>query len=262
MAEKVNINADMGEGHGAYDIGDDAALLKIVRSANVACGFHGGDASVMHGVVQAAQREGVSIGAHPSFNDLWGFGRRQIDMNPDELEHMVAYQIGALQAMARYAGAKVTHVKAHGALNNMACVRRDYALAISRAVKTVDPSLIHLVMPNTEMERAGEELGLVIAREAFVDRLYEDDATLTPRKMEGAVIKDPDIAAERVVRMVRNQAVYSRSGKAVPVKIDSLCVHGDEPTAIAVAEAARKALEGAGIEIVTLPEMIAPEMIH
>ncbi|MCR9257638.1 MAG: 5-oxoprolinase subunit PxpA [Alphaproteobacteria bacterium] len=256
MAQKVNINADMGEGHGAYDIGNDAALLKIVRSANVACGFHGGDASVMHGVVTAAKAEGVSIGAHPSFNDLWGFGRRQIDMDATELEHMVAYQIGALMAMASYAGLTVTHVKAHGALNNMACVRPDYAMAIGRAIKTVDPGLINLVLPNTELEKAGEELGLVMAREAFVDRLYEDDATLTSRKIQGAVIKDPAFAAERVVNMVRNQVIYSRHGKEIPAKIDSLCVHGDEPTALAVAEAARKGLEDAGIEIVPLPEMI------
>ena len=256
MTRKVNINADMGESFGAYEIGNDAALLKIVRSANVACGFHGGDAGVMRAVALAAKADGVSIGAHPSFNDLWGFGRRQIDMNAKDLEYQIAYQIGAIKAMACYAGIEVTHVKAHGALNNMACVRPDYADAIARAIQTVDPTLINLAMPQTEVERAALELGLPVAREAFVDRLYEDDATLTSRKIEGAVIKDPAVAAERVVRMVQNQTIYSRNGKEIPVKIDSLCVHGDEPTALAVAEAARKALSESGVEIVTLPEMM------
>lgn len=257
MARKVNLNADMGEGFGAYDIGNDLALLPIIGSANVACGFHAGDPNVMHRLVTQAKEHGVSIGAHPGFNDLWGFGRRRIDMKPRDLELMVAYQIGALQAIAAYAGTKVTHVKPHGALNNMAAEIPDYALAIGRAIKTVDASLIYVALAGSEMDKAGETLGLRVAREAFVDRLYDDDGNLTSRKIEGSVIKDPQVAAERVVRMVLEQEIVSRNGKRLPTRIDSLCVHGDEPTAVAVAKAARDGLLAAGVQLVTIPEMLA-----
>ena len=256
MARKVNLNADMGEGFGAYDIGNDEALLSIIGSANVACGFHAGDPNVMHRLVTRAKETGVSIGAHPGFNDVWGDGRRRIDMKPRDLELMVAYQIGALQAIAAYAGTKVTHVKPHGALNNMAAEIPDYALAIGRAIKTVDPSLIYVALAGSEMDKAGESLGLRVAREAFVDRLYEEDGNLTSRKIEGSVIKDPQVAAERVVRMVLDQEIVSRNGKRLPTRIDSLCVHGDEPTAVAVAKAARDGLLAAGVELVTIPQMI------
>lgn len=252
---KVNLNADMGEGFGAYDIGNDTEILKIVTSANVACGMHAGDPNVMHGVVTEAKKLGVSVGAHPGFNDLWGFGRRRIDMKPKDLEYLVAYQIGALQAMCAYAGTKVTHVKPHGALNNMAAESADLAMAIGRAIKTVDPTLIYLALANSEMDKAGDKLGLPVAREAFVDRLYEDDGNLTSRKIEGSVIKDPQFASERVVRMVLDQEIVSRNGKKMPTKIDSLCVHGDEPTAIAVAKATRAGLEAAGVKVVPLTEM-------
>jgi UPF0271 protein len=254
---KVNLNADMGEGFGAYDIGDDMAMLDIVGSASIACGFHAGDPNVMHRVATRAKEKGVSIGAHPGFNDLWGFGRRPIDMRPDDLERMVAYQIGALQAMAACAGTTVTHLKAHGALYNMAAMREDYALAIARAITAVDPAIIYVVLGGSEMEKAGERLGLRVAREAFVDRLYEDDGTLTSRRIAGAVITDPALAAARAVTMVREQVVISRSGAKLPRRIETLCVHGDEPTGVAVARAARDALLAAGIRLVTLPEMDA-----
>ncbi len=255
MAKKINLNADMCEGFGAYDIGDDAALLKIVRSANVACGFHAGDPVVMRRLVLRAKEEGVSIGAHPGFNDLWGFGRRRIEMRPDELEYMIAYQIGALQAMAAYAGLKVTHLKPHGALNNMAAEDRDLALAIGRAMKTVDPGIIYVALAGSEMAAAAEELGLPLACEAFADRQYEDDGNLTSRKIEGSVIHDPVVARARVIAMVEEQAVTSRHGKKFPCRIDSICVHGDEPTAVIVARAVREGLEQAGIEVVPLPQM-------
>ncbi len=256
MAIKININADLGEGFGPYDIGNDAALLDIVKTANVACGMHGGDPGIMRDIAQLAKEKGVSIGAHPGFNDLWGFGRRQIDMHPHDLENLVAYQIGALQAMAAYAGIPVTHVKAHGALNNMACVRSDYASAIGRAVKAVDPSLLHLVMPGTELERATRELNLPVAREAFIDRTYEDDGTLTPRKLAGSVIRDADAAAKRACQMVSEKKIIARSGKVLDIDFDSLCVHGDEETAVRVARSCKEALEKAGVEIVALPEMM------
>lgn len=257
MTKRMNINADMAEGYGPYDIGNDRELLKVVRSANVACGLHGGDASVMRQVVMQARDNNVSIGAHPGFNDIWGFGRRKIEMRSDELEYLVAYQIGALKGMASYAGIEVTHVKAHGALNTMACSNKDYALAVARAIKTVDRDLIHLVIPGSELEAATRELDLAVASEAFIDRTYEDNGMLTPRTIEGSVIRDPALAAERAVQMVQNMAIISRQGTRMATEFHSLCVHGDEPTGLAVATAARKALEGAGVEIVTLPEMMA-----
>jgi len=255
MGLKVNLNADMGEGFGAYDIGNDEALLKIVRSANVACGFHAGDPLVMRRLSLRAKEEGVSIGAHPGFNDLWGFGRRRIDMNHEELEYTVAYQIGALQAMTSYAGIEVTHVKPHGALNNMAAESRGLAQAIGRAIKTVDPNLIYVALAGSEMQKAGEELGLRIACEGFADRTYEDDGNLTSRKISGSVIRDPSVACENVVKMVTQQAVTARSGKQIPCRIDTICVHGDEPSAVDVARAVRTGLEAAGVEVVPLTEM-------
>ena len=160
MTVTINLNADMAEGFGAYDIGDDTGILKIIGSANIACGFHAGDPRVMRNVVREATRQGVTVGAHPGFNDLWGFGRRRIDMRPDDLEYMVAYQIGALQAMAAYEGVRVSHLKPHGALNNMAAEDPEYALAIGRAIKAVDPSIIYVALAGSEMEKAGRALGL------------------------------------------------------------------------------------------------------
>src|SRR5499433_2897885 len=255
MATMINLNADMGEGFGAYDIGDDAGLLKILRSASIACGFQAGDPVTMRRVVTEAVAQGVSIGAHPGFNDLWGFGRRRIDMNPSELEYMTAYQIGALQAMACYAGAKVTHLKPHGALNNMAAEDIELALAIGRAIKTVDRDIIYVALAGSQMEKAARELGLRLAREGFCDRLYDDDGNLTSRKVPGAVLHDPAVIKERVVNMVVNDEIVSRNGKRLTVRLDTLCVHGDEPSGVIVARAARQGLETAGVRVVTLPEM-------
>ena len=165
MTNSINLNADMAEGFGAYDIGNDSELLKVIRSANIACGFHAGDPLTMRRVVEGAKKEGVSIGAHPGFDDIWGFGRRRIDMKPSDLEYMIAYQIGALQALAAYSDVKVTHLKPHGALNNMAAENKDYALAIGRAIKAVDRNIIYVALAGSEMEKAGHELGLKVARE-------------------------------------------------------------------------------------------------
>lgn len=255
MTISINLNADMGEGFGAYNIGDDDAILKIIRSASIACGFHAGDPRTMHKVVMKAKEEGVSIGVHPGFNDLWGFGRRRIDMRPDDLEYMVAYQIGALQGMAAYAGEKVTHLKPHGALNNIAAEDVDYALAIGKAIKSVDRDIIYVALSGSQMEHAGRKLGLRVAREGFCDRQYDDDGNLASRKIPGTVMHDADAIGKQVVRMVLKGEVVSRNGKVVKHKVDTLCVHGDEPTAITSARGARKALEDAGVKIVPLTEM-------
>jgi UPF0271 protein len=255
MTRQVNLNADMGESYGAYKMGQDELLLKVVRSASIACGFHAGDPTVMHELVMRARDEGVSIGAHPGFNDLWGFGRRRIDTGLRDLEYMVAYQIGALQAMAQYASLRVTHVKAHGALSNMAAEDIEIALAVARAVKTVDRGLICLAVAGTQLEAAARKLGLPLAREGFCDRSYEDDGNLTPRKIAGAVIADPQAAKENALKMVLDGEIISRSGKRVALCPDSLCVHGDEPNAYAVARAVREGLEAAGVRVVPLSEM-------
>ena len=199
MAEQINLNADIAEGWGAYDIGNDAALMKIIESASVACGFHAGDPNTMHRLCMLAKEEGVSIGVHPGFNDLWGFGRRRIQMKPSDLELMVAYQIGALQAMACYANLKVTHLKPHGALNNMAAEDADYAMAIGRAIKTVDKDIIYVALYGSQMVKAAERLGLRVAREGFADRKYDDEGNLASRAIPGTVIRDPRVASEHVV---------------------------------------------------------------
>ncbi|WP_230534349.1 LamB/YcsF family protein [Microvirga roseola] len=247
---KVDLNCDMGEGFGPWPMGDDDAMLDIVSSANIACGFHAGDPSIMFRTAETARRKGVAIGAHPGFDDLHGFGRRMIrGDSPAEIERMIAYQIGAMQAVASLAGHRVTYVKVHGALNNMANEDEDLALAIARAIKGVDVSLINVCMPGLLMEKASGKLGLQVAREIFADRTYEDNGTLTSRKKPGSVLHDAEFAAERMLRAVQDKAVTTVSGKRIPVEIDTICVHGDEPSAVAMARTVRAKLEANGISI-------------
>src|SRR5437868_3082957 len=255
MAKTINLNADIAEGFGAYDIGNDAELMKTIKSASVACGFHAGDANTMHRLCMLAKENGVSIGAHPGFNDLWGFGRRRIQMKPQDLEYMVAYQIGALQAMASYSGLKVTHLKAHGALNNMAAEDESYAMAIGQAIKAVDKNIIYVALAGTQMQKAAEKLGLPMALEGFPDRRYADDGNLAARSIPNTVLKDPKLAAEQAIRMVRDGEIVALSGKRIKVKVHTLCVHGDEATGVVVARAIRQALEAADISVVPLPDM-------
>lgn len=258
MPTRINLNADMGESFGKFVIGDDAAMLRVVQSASIACGFHGGDPTVMATAVAEAKAHGVSVGAHPGFNDLWGFGRRQIRMNARDLEYMVAYQIGALQAMAGLHDVPVTHVKAHGALNNMAAEDAAYADAIARGTRAVNPDLIFVAVALSELVRAGERAGLRVAVEGFADRTYTDAGMLTPRSEPDAMITDPARACDQVMRMATEQAIITKSGKVIPTPIHTLCHHGDEPTAVAVAQATRKALADTGaFEFVTLPELMA-----
>jgi UPF0271 protein len=255
MATTVNLNADIAEGFGAYDIGNDGDLMKIIKSASVACGFHAGDANTMHRLCLMAKEQGVSVGAHPGFNDLWGFGRRRIQMKPQDLEYMVAYQIGALQAMASYAGLKVTHLKAHGALNNMAAEDEGYAMAIGKAIKAVDKSIIYVALYGTQMQTAAEKLGLPMALEGFPDRRYTDDGNLASRTLPDTVLKDPKQAAEQAIRMVRDGEIVALNGKRIKVKVHTLCVHGDEATGVIVARGIRQALEAADISVVPLTDM-------
>ncbi len=248
--DAIDLNCDMGESFGAWTMGSDAEMLKIVSSANVACGFHGGDPLVMFETASRAKENGVGIGAHPSFFDVWGFGRRVIQgEKPEDIEKTVVYQIGALQAVARAVGHRVGHVKAHGTLANLAAVDRPTALAIGRAIAAVGPELIYVVMAGTELERAAGELGLRMAREIYADRAYDDTGNLVSRKLPGAVLHDPEEAAARVLAMVREGAIISGSGKRIPVAIDTVCVHGDNPAAVAMGALVREKLERAGIAI-------------
>jgi UPF0271 protein len=197
-----------------------------------------------------ARQKGVAIGAHPGFDDLWGFGRRQIRGHTmDELERMVAYQIGALQALATMAGHKVTHVKSHGALGNMVNDEEEIAVAFGRAIKAVDPSLVYVVMPGLPSERAAEKLGLPLVKEFFADRNYDDSGNLRSRKMPDAMIHDAEEAATRILRVLDDRAVTSVSGKRIPVEIETICVHGDGPTAVAMARAVRAKLEANGVAV-------------
>ncbi len=246
----IDLNSDLGESFGPYTIGNDEEMLKIITSANVGCGFHGGDPIVMHRTLELAKENNVGVGAHPGFNDLHGFGRRKIvGERPEDIEKMLIYQVGAIQGMANALNMRVTHYKIHGALGNMACVDADLAMAAARAVKAVAPDLLFLVLPGSELEKAGERMGLRLAREIFGDRAYDDAGMLVPRKEEGAVLHDPEVAAPRMVKFVEQGAIESVTGKKIPVPIDSICVHGDSPSAVEMAAAIRSALTDAGIEI-------------
>jgi UPF0271 protein len=255
---RVDLNCDMGESWGAYTMGDDAAMLRIVTSANVACGFHGGDPLVMHETLRLARQNGVNVGAHPSWLDPWGFGRRQIvNERPDDVEKMVVYQVGAIREMARFVGHAIRHVKPHGTLGNLVQVDEPMARAVASAVKAIDPSLILMVMPGSALERAGAAAGLRLAREVFADRAYDDQGMLVSRKLPGAVIHDAALAAANVLRMVEERAVISVTGKRVPVSVDTICVHGDNPAAVAMASEVRATLERAGIEVAPLDRVLA-----
>lgn len=247
---QVDLNSDMGEGFGPWKMGDDAAMLEIVTSANVACGWHAGDPVIMHRVAQQAKARGVAIGAHPGFGDLWGFGRRVIAGDSlSDIEKMVAYQVGAMQAMAVMAGHKVSYVKPHGALSNISNEDDALALAIARGIHAVDKNLIAMAMPGLASHRAAEKLGMPYVLEIFADRTYEDNGALTSRKKPGSVIHDAGLAAARMVEAVQEGAIETVSGKTIKVKIDTICVHGDSPDAVAMARAVRAALEMAGIAV-------------
>ncbi len=248
----VDLNCDMGEGFGVYRPGDDAGMLTIATSANIACGFHAGDPLVMHETLRLAAENGVQAGAHPGFLDLWGFGRRPIHgERPADVEKAVLYQVGALLALAlaQDAGCRVRHVKTHGALGNIANADADLALAVARAIRTLDRDLLFVVMPGLETERAGERLGLPLVREVYADRAYAETGNLVSRRLPGAVLHEPDAVAERVVRMLGDGAITCQSGRRIPARIDSVCVHGDTPGAVAMAARLRDALADAGIAL-------------
>jgi UPF0271 protein len=263
MTKTVDLNCDLGESFGPWEMGNDAAMIELATSVNVACGFHAGDADIMRKTVELAKARGVSVGAHPGYRDLHGFGRRPMPgLTSSEIENLIAYQIGALQAIATAAGHKVTHVKAHGAISNVACeddmtaratapscTIRTTRSAIANAIKAVDPSLVFVVLANSKLVRAGEAANLRMAHEVFADRAYEDDGNLVSRKKPGAVLHDPKAIAERVVRMVQDGAVVSVTGKVIKMQTDTVCIHGDTRGAVEIAQGLREALKQAGITV-------------
>ncbi|KFE36135.1 LamB/YcsF family protein [Thioclava atlantica] len=246
---KIDLNSDMGEGFGPWQMGDDAALLKVISSANIACGFHAGDPQVMAHTMRRAVETGVGIGAHPGFPDLHGFGRRRMTLSSEELGNLVTYQLGAAQAMARRAGGSVRHFKLHGALSNMACEVPAIARACYEAALQVDPQIVLVGLPATAMEAVARELDARWAGEIFADRAYEADASLVDRSKPGAVLHDPAEIGPRIEAMLRAGAIITESGKQIPCRIDTVCVHGDTARAVDMARALRTHLEGAGIGI-------------
>lgn len=249
---RINLNADLGESFGPWVMGEDDALLDVVSSANLACGFHAGDPDVMRRTVRACVAKGVSIGAHPGYHDLQGFGRRALKLSAAEIENLVAYQIGALAGVAALEGGHVTHVKPHGALNNQACADRGISAAICRAVRAVDPALILLAPAASALLTAGREAGLPVVEEIFADRAYQDDGQLAPRGTPGAMVHGEEACAAHVQAMLADKALIALSGKRVPTAIGSVCVHGDGAEAVAVARHLRGTLEKMGWQVVPL----------
>jgi UPF0271 protein len=249
MPARIDLNCDLGESFGPYRIGNDEALLRWITSANVACGYHGGDPLVMDRTVRLAVQHNVAIGAHPGFPDLLGFGRRAMQLSPDEVENYVLYQVGALAAFAHSAGRELAHVKPHGALYNMAATDIAVARAIARGVARASPALILVGLAGSALIAAAQEAGLRAAREGFADRAYNADGTLRPRNLPGAVIHEPQAAAERALQIARDGRVIAHSGEELPLQVDTICVHGDTPSAVEMVQAIRQQLEQAGIEV-------------
>ena len=249
MTQTVDLNSDMGEAFGPWPMGDDAALLSTVTSANIACGFHAGDADTMATTMKLAIDNGVGIGAHPGFPDLQGFGRRRMQVPLPTLANMVRYQVGAAQAMARAQGGEVRHLKLHGALSNMACTDYDMARACYEAALDVAPDIIIMGLAATEMERVARDLSCRWAGEIFADRAYNADGTLVDRRSPGAMIHDGAEAARNMVAMLEAGAILTGSGEKLATRIDTICVHGDSAEAVDMARAVRAGLEDAGISV-------------
>ncbi len=239
----IDLNCDMGESFGTYVLGYDALAMPYVTSINVACGFHASDPDNMAKTVMLAKENGIAIGAHPGFPDLVGFGRRAMALTPEEVKNAVVYQIGALDAFCRTAGIKMQHVKAHGALYNMAEKDLAIATAIAAAIKAVDPELYMLCLANSQMVVAAKQQGVSFVEEAFADRAYTEEGTLVSRKVAGSVINDITEVVSRVVRMVKDESIISITGKEIPIHAQTICVHGDTPGAVEMVKALREALD-------------------
>ncbi|MFP3154249.1 LamB/YcsF family protein [Lachnospiraceae bacterium ZAX-1] len=233
---KVDLNCDLGESFGVYKLGEDAAILAYITSANVACGFHASDPLTMAQTVANAKASGVSIGAHPGFPDLLGFGRRAMQITPQEAKAYIQYQVGALLAFCKSANVPLVHVKPHGALYNMAARDIDLSYAICNGIKEISPDIILLAQSGSKMLEAAQELGLPFASEVFADRTYQPDASLTPRSHENAVIGSSELAIAQTIQMVKEGTVTATNGQTIPIRADSICIHGDSPKALQFAK--------------------------
>lgn len=256
MTRRINLNADLGESFGAWEMGSDAELLRIVGAASIACGYHAGDPLVMRRTVRQALAAGVSVGAHPSFPDLQGFGRRRMQLPAAELEAMLIYQIGALAGMARAEGGRLTHVKPHGALSNMACEDANLARSVVAAIESFDSELILLAPALSKLALAGAVAGLRVADEVFADRAYTDTGQLAPRSQHGALLDSADACVAHVRRLLEAGGIVSQGGQVIRTDFQSICVHGDGAQAVAAATAIRAALLADGIALVPLPEAL------
>ena len=252
---EININCDLGESSKFCSTENDPLLLKIINSANIACGYHAGDKPTMEKTIKISKENSVSIGAHPSFNDPENFGRKRLNLPSGEISKLIIDQINVLSNIASNSGIKVTHVKPHGALNNMACEDYELAKIISDSIIQVNKDLIFLVPTGSQMENAGKKLGMKIATEIFADRNYEDNGNLVSRSKSNAMITDPEIAKKHVIKMVENQALNCYSGKQIPCEIDSVCVHGDGQSAVKTAKQIREGLIKAGVTLNPLDKM-------
>jgi UPF0271 protein len=249
---RIDLNSDLGESFGPWKMGADEALMTSITSANVACGFHAGDPSVMRHTIALAKSHGVAVGAHPGFADLVGFGRRDMQLAPAEVEDLVLYQVAAIAGVAAAGGVRLQHVKPHGALYNMAARDSSLAAAIARAVAAFDRSLILFGLPNSRLLQEAENVGLPVAAEIFADRTYEPDGSLTSRRKPGSVIHDPAQVVDRAVQMVKSGRVKTTDGSEIPLRTDTMCLHGDTPGSAELAQRIRQALEASGVTVVAL----------
>ena len=252
---EININCDLGEKSKHHSNKHDPELLRIVNSANVACGFHAGDEETMRQIITISKKNGVSIGAHPSFNDPENFGRSRMNLSTNEIKKLMFDQYEILQDIAIKHGEKVSHIKPHGALNNMACEDIELAMILAKTINEIDKDLIYLVPTGSKMEEAAKKLNMKIACEIFADRNYEDDGNLVSRKKPNALITDPELAKIHVLNMVKNQAINCHSGKQIPCEIDSVCIHGDNESSLSTAKSIRDNLQNNGLKLVSLNKM-------
>ena len=252
---EININCDLGEKSKYHSIENDPELLNIVNSANIACGYHAGDEETMNMVIKISKSNGVSIGAHPSFNDPENFGRKRINLTSSEINKLITSQYEILQKVAQKHNEIVTHIKPHGALNNMACENFELANTIAKAINNIDKNIIFLVPTGSQMEIAAKKLNMKIACEIFADRNYEDDGNLVSRSKDHALITNPEIAKKHVLSMVKNQALNCYSGKQIPCEIDSVCIHGDNQSSLATAKSIRENLMSNGLTLKPLNKM-------
>lgn len=257
--KRIDLNCDMGESFGAWTMGMDGEVIRHVTSANIACGFHAGDPRVMYKTVKLAKDNGVGVGAHPGYPDLVGFGRRNLDCTPDEVRDDVAYQVGAVKAFCAIHGVKLQHVKPHGSLYNMSVGNESMIRAIVEAIAGVDKDVIYLALGGAQaplVTRIANEAGIRVAFEAFPDRAYTPEGTLAPRSLAGAVIKDPKTAAERALRMAKEGRIVAVDGSVLTMRIDTICVHGDNPSAVELVRTIRSSIEAEGISVVPMGSFI------